>query len=225
MIDWRTAQGRLGLTADGIPGKNTYAALFKRLGPNAAPAVLTSLGIAAAVHFPRYGIADTPERLADFLAQTANETGGYTAFVENLNYRADRLVAIWPSHFTPAQAQAAVGNPREIASRAYGGRMGNAPYPSDDGYRFRGMGMLQLTGRGNYEATNKRLGIGLDTDPEMAAVPALSLLIACDFYQHNMVLAAIDVGDPTLARQRTNGGTIGLDHVNALRAQILPVLA
>lgn len=225
MIDWKTVQTRLGLAADGIPGKNTFGTLFRRLGPNAAPDVIASLGIAATIHFPAYGIADTPARLADFLAQTANETGGYTAFVENLNYRADRLVAVWPSHFTPAEAQAAVGNPKEIASRAYGGRMGNAPYPSDDGYRFRGMGMLQLTGRGNYEATNNRLGIGLDTNPELAAVPALSLLIACDFYQHNMVLAALDAGDTTLARQRTNGGTIGLDHVNALRTQILPVLA
>jgi putative chitinase len=109
--------------------------------------------------------------------------------------------------------------PIEVASRAYGGRNGNAPYPSLDGYTFRGRGALQLTGRANYEATNRRLGIGLDTNPELAAVPALSLLIACDFYQHNGVLAALDHGDTTGARRITNGGAIGLDNVNKLRAK------
>lgn len=221
MIDWRAAQAALGTIADGIPGPNTFAKLFAYVGPTAKPEVIKSLGIAAAIHFPAYGIADTVTRLADFLAQTANETGGYTAFVENLNYRAERLVAIWPSHFTLDQARAAVGHPDEIASRAYGGRMGNAPYPSDDGFRFRGMGMLQLTGRANYEATNKRLGLGLDTNPEVASVPALSLLIACDFYQHNGVLAALDAGNTDAARRITNGGSIGLDNVNRLRTRIL----
>lgn len=225
MINWKATQSALGIPADGIPGPNTFAALFKWMGPTVKTEIARTLGISAAVHFPAYGIADTVPRLADFLAQTANETGGYTTFVENLNYRAERMVAIWPTHFTADQAKAAVGHPDEIASRAYGGRMGNAPYPSDDGYRFRGMGMLQLTGRANYEATNRRLGLGLDTNPELAAVPALSLLIACDFYKHNMVLAALDVGATDLARQRTNGGAIGLANVNKLRARALSVLS
>lgn len=225
MIAWATTQKKLGITADGIPGPNTYSALFRYMAAAPKPEVISSLGIAATIHFPAYGISDTAARLADWLAQTSNETGGYMAFVENLNYSADRLRAIWPSHFTAAQAAAAVGHPEEIASRAYGGRMGNAPYPSDDGYRFRGMGMLQLTGRANYEATNKRLGIGLDTNPEMAAVPALSLLIACDFYKSRGVLDAIDVGDTDKARRITNGGTIGLDNVNKLRARALSVLS
>jgi putative chitinase len=224
MIDWKKVQTKLGLTPDGAPGQRTYSALFAQLGPTAKPETLRSLGFAGAVQLPAYGIADSAARLADFLAQTANETGGYTHFEENLGYSAARMVEIWPNYFTPAQAAACVGKPIEIASRAYGGRMGNAPYPSDDGYRFRGMGMLQLTGRSNYEATNKRLGIGLDLNPELAALPALSLLIACDFYKAQGVLAALDAGDTTRARKITNGGSIGLDHVNELRAKILPVL-
>lgn len=225
MINWKQTQANLGITADGIPGPNTYSALFHLLGPSAKPETIKSLGIAASVHFPNYAIADNTARLADMLAQTGNETGGYTVFVENLNYRAEVLLRQWPSHFTPEQAQAAVKDHVMLASLAYGGRMGNAPYPSDDGFRFRGMGMLQLTGRANYEATNRRIGIGLDTNPELAAVPALSLLIACDFYQHNHVLEALDRGDTAGARKITNGGSIGLDHVNALRAKILTVLA
>ncbi len=224
MIDWKRAQGRLGLVPDGAPGPVTYAALFASLGPAARPEILRSLGTAGAAHLPAFGIADSVARLSDFLAQTANETGGYTRFEEDLGYSAERLVDIWPAHFTRAQATAAVGRPIEIASRAYGGRMGNAPYPSDDGYRFRGMGMLQLTGRANYEATDRRLGIGLDLNPELAAIPALSLLIACDFYKQNNVLAALDAGDTTHAREITNGGRIGLANVNALRAKILRVL-
>jgi putative chitinase len=225
MIDWKKVQSNIGVAADGVPGPNTYTMLFRYMGITAAPDVLRSLGVAASVHLDKYGIVASKERLADFLAQTSNETGGYTKFQENLNYSAQRMLQVWPSHFTPEVAAKAVGNPVEIASRAYGGRMGNKVYPSDDGYRFRGMGMLQLTGRANYDATNQRLGIGLDTNPEMAAVPALSLLIAADFYQHNMVLAAIDVGDTTLARKRTNGGTIGLDNVNRLRTYAMKVLA
>jgi putative chitinase len=93
-----------------------------------------------------------------------------------------------------------------------------------DGWAFRGRGMLQLTGRANYEAADRRLGLGLDTDPDIAAVPAMSLLIACDFYRDRKVFVALDRGDTTGARRITNGGSIGLDHVNALRAKLLGVL-
>jgi putative chitinase len=223
MIDWKHVQSRLGVDADGIPGRNTYAALLKIVGGTAKPEVIDELARACIVHLPAYEIT-TPARLANLIAQCANETGGFTVFVENLNYRAERLLAIWPSHFTPAQAAAAVGNPVEIASRAYGGRMGNAAYPSQDGYAYRGRGMLQLTGRANYEAADKRLGIGLAYHPDMAAQPAISLLIACDFWKVGNVNAAIDRGDLREARRITNGGAIGLDHVLALHAKLMDVL-
>jgi putative chitinase len=224
MIDWKTAQKRLGVAADGIAGRGTYTALLRVVGPNAKPEVIDELARACIVHLPAYVIDETPARLANFIAQCANETGGFTVFMENLNYRADRLVAIWPRHFTAAQAAAAVGNPVEIASRAYGGRMGNAPYPSQDGYAYRGRGMLQLTGRDNYAAADKRLGIGLAYHPDMAAQPAISLLIACDFWRAGKVNAAIDRGDLREARRITNGGAIGLDHVLALHAKLMAVL-
>ena len=224
MIDWKTAQARLGVAADGIPGRNSYAALLRVVGHSAKPDVIDELARACVVHLPAYEI-DTSARLANFIAQCANETGGFTAFVENLNYRADRLTAIWPSHFTAAQAASAVGNPVEIASRAYGGRMGNAPYPSQDGYAFRGRGMLQLTGRANYAAADKRLGIGLAFHPDMAAQPAMALLIACDFWRAGKVNVAIDRDDLAAARRITNGGSIGLANVLGLHAKLMMVLS
>jgi putative chitinase len=223
VINWPNVQRRLGLSADGIPGRDTFAALFKVVGPSAKPEVLRSLGVAATVHFPLYGISATVDRLADFVAQTANETGGFRVFEENLNYSAEALVRTWPSRFTPASAAQYARKPELIAAKVYGDRMGNLR--PEEGWLFRGRGMLQLTGRANYEAANKRLGLGLDIDPEIAAVPALSLLIACDFYKVNGVLGALDAGDTTKARRITNGGSIGLDHVNALRAQVMKVLA
>jgi putative chitinase len=229
MIDRKATQTRLGVTPDGIWGIGTYSALLRVVAPAADPAVIRSLANACIVHFPAYGVDKTVTRLADVVAQTANETGGYTRFEEDLRYRASTMLKQWPRHFTAATAAAAVGNPREIAEIAYGvksatgkGRMGNVK--PGDGYAFRGRGMLQLTGRSNYEAADKRLGIGLDTNPELAAVPALSLLIACDFYRENNVFAALDRGDTDRAREITNGGRIGLAHVNAYRAKLLEVL-
>lgn len=222
MIDWKATQARLGVAADGIPGRGTYTALLRVVGPDAHADVIKSLANACVVHFPAYGVDQSVARMADMLAQTANETGGYRVFSENLNYSADALIRTWPNRFTAASAAQYARKPELIAGKVYGDRMGNNGPP--DGWAFRGRGMLQLTGRANYEATDKRLGIGLDTNPDLAAVPALSLLIACDFYRQNKVFEALDAGDTTKARRITNGGSIGLDHVNALRTKLLAVL-
>jgi len=235
MIDWKAPQKRLGVTPDGIPGRGTYTALLRVVGPNADAAVIKSLANACTIHFPAYEVDRTVTRLADVIAQTANETGGYRVFVENLNYSSEALVRTWPSRFTPASAATVARKPELIASRVYDGRMGNTR--PGDGWAFRGRGMLQLTGRANYEAADRRLGIGLDTNPDLAAVPALSLLIACDFYRTNRVFDALDDGDTDGARRMTNVGNryakdakgklvkpIGLDHVNAYRAKLLEVL-
>ena len=222
MIDWKATQKRLGVTPDGIPGRGTYTALLRVVGPSADAAIIKSLANACVVHLPAYGVDQSVTRLADFLAQTANETGGYRVFVENLNYSSEALVRTWPTRFTPASAATVARKPELIASRVYDGRMGNTQ--PGDGWAFRGRGMLQLTGRANYEAADRRLGLGLDTDPDLAAVPALSLLLACDFYRDRKVFAALDRGDTDGARRITNGGTIGLAHVNTLRAKLLEVL-
>lgn len=225
MIDWEATQTRLGIAADGIPGRGTYTALLRVVGPDAGAAVIKSLANACVVHLSAYGVDQSVTRLADFLAQTANETGGFTAFSEKLGYSAKRLTEVWPKRFpTIAVATPYANNPQKLANKTYADRMGNGAESSGDGWAYRGRGMLQLTGRSNYEATDKRLGIGLDTNPDLAAVPALSLLIACDFYRHNHVFEALDRGNTDRARAITNGGDVGLAHVNALRATLLKVL-
>lgn len=206
-------------------GDDRYLRLFQHLAaPNANPETVKAMARSFAAHAPAYGQDTSKARIAEFVAQIANETGGFRVFVENLNYRASVLLRQWPSHFTPAQAAAAVGNPVEIASRAYGGRMGNAPYPSDEGFKFRGQGALQLTGKANFKRFGDLLGIDLIAHPELAADPAVSVQIALEFFKQGGVNEPIDRGDFREARRRTNGGAIGLEHVAQLRAKALEVL-
>src|SRR5207253_4318443 len=127
--------------------------------------------------------------------QISNETGGFSRFEEDLRYRAATMLRQWPSHFTAETAAASVGKPVEIASRAYGGRMGNAPYPSQDGYTYRGRGALQLTGRAAYKRYGELTGLDLENHPDLAADPDGSILIALAFFKDNHVNAAIDAGD------------------------------
>lgn len=196
-----------------------YTALLAYLANRPADNVIRAMAQSLAQHAPEYGQDKSDMRLAEFVAQIANETGGFTRFVENLNYRAEVLVRQWPSHFTAAQAAAAVGNPVEIASRAYGGRMGNAPYPSKDGWTFRGRGALQLTGRAAYRQYGALTGLPLESQPDLAADPADSVLIALAFFKAAHVNDAIDRNDFREARRLTNGGSIGLDRVAMLRAR------
>lgn len=225
MIDWKPPQARLGVVQDGIPGPKTYDALCARIAGRNPAEVDDRVGIGCAKYVPQFGQDASPQLLAEFLAQCCNETGGWRAWSENLNYSATTMLRLWPSHFTPAQAQAAVGKPQEVASRAYGGRMGNAPYPSMDGYTFRGRGALQLTGRANYKRFSDLLGVDLVANPDAAASPDMSIRIALEYFKLNGVNDAINRGDFRRARVLTNGGVIGLDHVADLRAKALAVLA
>lgn len=220
--------GTAAMIAD---GDDRYLTLFQRLASSTANAdVVKAMARSFAAHAHAYGQDASKPRIAEFVAQIANETGGFRAFVENLNYRASVLVRQWPSHFTPAQAAAAVGNPVEIASRAYGGRGGNAPYPSHDGYTYRGRGALQLTFRNNYRHFGQLTGLPLEEQPDLAADPADSVLIALAFFKEGNVNHYIDAGNFKAARGITNAGNpnyphpIGLEAVADLRAKALQVL-
>lgn len=223
MIDWTKAQAKLGVRADGIAGPRTYGTLLAVAAGRAQDAATTSVAVALAENAASYAVT-TPARLAEFVAQIANETGGFKAFEEDLRYRASTMLAQWPKHFTPAQAAAAVGHPVEIASRAYGGRMGNAPYPSTDGYTYRGRGALQLTGRSAYAKFGAAISKPLIAHPELAADPGVSTVVALEFFKQLGVFAAVDAGDFVRARKLTNGGDIGLENVARIRARLLRVL-
>jgi putative chitinase len=117
-----------------------------------------------------YGLT-TPNRLAEFLAETIHESAGYSRLVESLTYTsADRICAVWPSRFpTVASAVACVRNPQALAERVYDGRMGNtAP---GDGWRFRRRGIMMLTGRANYVLYGATTGLEIAANPDLAAEP------------------------------------------------------
>lgn len=114
---------------------------------------------------------DSRVRTAAFLAQVGHESGQLRQLVENLNYSADALVRTWPSRFTAETAQAYARQPEKIANRVYGGRMGNGPEASGDGWRYRGRGLIQLTGRANYRAAGQALGLPLEEQPELLEQP------------------------------------------------------
>lgn len=125
----------------------------------------------APIVFPKYGLT-SPLVVAHFMAQASEECGQGLEMIENMNYSAERLREVFPTHFTPAMAERAAHNPRMIADIAYGGRMGNAPPPSDDGFRFRGAGLSQVTGRDGYAKLQAFLN-GKGTDFDILKDPAL----------------------------------------------------
>lgn len=114
---------------------------------------------------------DSRVRIAAFLAQIGHESGQLRALSENLNYSAEALMRTWPSRFDAQTAQAYARQPERIANRAYGGRMGNGPKSSGDGWRYRGRGLIQITGRANYRAAGQALGLPLEEHPELLEQP------------------------------------------------------
>lgn len=114
---------------------------------------------------------DSRVRIAAFLAQIGHESGQLRALSENLNYSAEALMRTWPSRFDAQTAQAYARQPERIANRAYGGRMGNGPESSGDGWRYRGRGLIQITGRANYRAAGQALGLPLEEHPELLEQP------------------------------------------------------
>ncbi len=110
---------------------------------------------------------DSRVRMAAFLAQVGHESGQLRNLVENLNYSAEALVRTWPSRFTPQTAGTYARQPEKIANKVYGGRMGNGPESSGDGWRFRGRALLQVTGRSNYRAAGAGLDLPLEVQPEL----------------------------------------------------------
>jgi len=163
---------------------------------------------------PEYGI-DTPERIAAFIAQCAHESGNFTTLQENLNYRAQTLRKIFPKYFpTDAMAQeyASLPNKQEaIANLVYANRMGNGPPESGDGYRFRGRGLIQLTGRDNYTFFAGSLGIPVEEASEYLETFEGAVQSACWFWETNNLTQWADKGDILTLTKRINGGTIGLE--------------
>jgi putative chitinase len=159
----------------------------------------------------RYEI-DTPARMAAFLAQLAHESGQLQRWNENLGYRWQRLRQVFPKYFkTDAEAQAFDRQDERIANRVYGGRLGNGPEDSGDGWRYRGRGPIQLTGKDNYRTCGAAIGVDLVSQPERLETPEVGCLAAGWFWSKRGLNALADAGDFVAITKKINGGLIGLE--------------
>jgi putative chitinase len=186
----KSLQERAGVTADGA------------FGPGTMKAAMTLLKL-------------TPIRAAHFFAQTSHETGGFKAFSENLNYSAQGLQGIFGKYFPGTLEESYARQPEKIANRVYADRMGNGNEASGDGWKFRGRGALQLTGKANYEAFAKYLGNNeVMENPDLVATK-YSFESAMFFFERNKLWAICDQGINDAAilalTKRINGGTHGLE--------------
>ena len=173
---------------------------------------------------PDYDIT-TPQRIAAFLAQTAHESGGYTALHENLNYKAESLMRVWPRYFPDiATANRYAHNPEMIANRAYAGRMGNGDEASGDGWRYCGRGLLQVTGHDNYQAFADSIQTDISQIPDYLQTFEGAVQSACWFWENNNLNQYADAGDILTMTKRINGGTLGLDDRTARYQHALQVL-
>lgn len=158
-----------------------------------------------------FGI-DTKLRMAHFVAQVAHESSELNATTENLNYSAERLLKVFPKYFTAERAKEYAHNPEKIANRVYASRMGNGDERSGDGWRYRGRGLLQVTGRMNYKAyADSPNCVGdLMAHPEWLSQYPGALKSALWYWQSRGLNAFADKDDITLVTKRINGGTNGL---------------
>jgi putative chitinase len=154
---------------------------------------------------------DTPIRLANFLGQCHHESGGFKVVEENLKYSAKRLLEVFPKYFTSDSAKKVGFNPQMIANIVYSNRMGNGNEASGDGYKFRGRGYIQLTGRLNYEKLQTVInGHNIVLFPDIVA-SAYPLYSAGWFWSTNGLNKIADTGDIVRLTKRINGGTNGLE--------------
>lgn len=184
---------------------------LQALYPRARPDHLSTFAGAATALFGEFGLSQTRNRLHFFLAQIGHESGGLSIIEENMNYRAERLMQVWPGRFpTLASAQPFAGNPEKLANNVYADRMGNGPAASGDGFRYRGRGYLQITGKEGYREVGARAGIDLVASPERAFAAADALRVACAFWRWKDLNTLCDTGDFAKVTRRINGGTIGM---------------
>jgi putative chitinase len=226
---WQKANG---LKDDGVVGDATWSKLFGETAPEATvikeDVVIPSGGPLNIEklkgHIPDVVLAQIPEtakkfnitnnlRLAHFLAQCGHESGGFKAVSENLNYSADGLKKIFGKYFPGNLNESYARQPEKIASRVYASRMGNGDETTKEGFKFRGRGYIQLTGKSNYTNFTKFIGEDCVSNPDLVATK-YPLASAAFFFDSNKLWSICDKGADdatvTAVTKRVNGGTIGL---------------
>ena len=161
--------------------------------------------------FARFNLT-TNNQKAMFIGQCSHESGNFRLLQENLNYKAATLMKLWPKRFPTLEvANQYAGNARAIANKVYADRMGNRDEASGDGYRFRGKGLVQLTGHSNHFHAGKALGVDFVMQPDLVATPKYAALTAGWFWETHKLNPPADALDYTKVTKIINGGTIGLD--------------
>lgn len=198
---------------------------LKELFPKGRQPILEALAKQSKKVFAEFDMDDRPNRLHFFLAQVAHESGGLSVIEENLKYSAKRMTEIWPSRFpTLASAEPFAGNPEALANKVYASRMGNGSPESGDGWKYRGRGYIQITGRDGYRAIGNAIGVNLENDPDRASDPDDALRVACGFWKWKNINAACDEGDFLKVTRLVNGGTTGQADREAWLAKVRKVL-
>jgi len=159
---------------------------------------------------------ETRRQQAAFIAQCQHESGNFKLLSENLNYRAETLMKLWPKRFPTLDfANQYSRNPKKIANSVYSGRMGNRDEASGDGYRFRGRGCIQLTGHANYFHAGQALGVDFVMEPDLVATPKYAALTAGWFWSTHDCNRLAEEANWTALTKKINGGVIGLeDRIN-----------
>jgi putative chitinase len=177
---------------------------------------------------PKYDIT-TPTRVAAFLAQCAHESNQFNVLKENLNYKWESLRRVFPKYFPTdelAKQYASKPNKQEaIANRVYANRMGNGPESSGDGWRYCGRGLIQLTGKNNYQAFADSIEMDISEVPDYLGTFEGAVQSACWFWDKNNLNEYADAGDIVTMTKRINGGTIGLEDRKHHYYNILDILS
>lgn len=219
--EWQAANG---LTADGIVGVGTWTKMFGSAPVGTVPnstfkldklkghipdSVIAQIPDTAA----KFGIT-TPLRLAHFLAQASHESGGFKVVQENLNYSAEGLKKIFPKYFPGNLNESYARNPEKIANKVYASRMGNGDESSGDGWKYRGAGFIQLTGKANHQAFDRFVEDDILSNPSLVATK-YPLASAAWFFDTNKLWAICDRGADRKTvesvTKRVNGGLIGIE--------------
>lgn len=187
-MDVRKLQTVLGVTADGIAGRGTYTALFQKCGATIDRA--QELAISADRWFLEFGVMDTAQRLAHFLAQLIHESGSFR-YMEEI-----------------------------ASGQAYEGRKDLGNVEPGDGKRFKGRGPIQITGRANYRTYGRRIGIDIERHPEIASAPSVGLHLALEYWRVNRLNELADRDDVVAITKKINGGTNGLADRRAHLAKV-----
>lgn len=194
------------------------------LAPLCKPEIAAAIASALEPLAPLYGVT-TALRVSHLMAQLAHESQGFTRLEENLNYTSDtRIALVWPR--LASRAHELVRNPHALANAAYANRIGNGDEAAGDGWRFRGRGIIQLTGRDNYRKHGDEIGVDLIAEPQRAAEPAIAAQLALAFWRLRGCNACADNDDVEGVTRLINGPALrGLDRRRALTARAKEIFA